>query len=457
MNWLYIFLHVLLDLIFVEVLEAAVVNHLFCSFFFTRSLLFDDICTKSTSGSWCLTRVSANFFKRVMTLALQLHSIQLFLMVAIDVKDVNDWVGTSHEIRMIRVNISVLYSDQVPYHLVCRAELFWEQFIHDLYDLTAQILKSRQLLHFNFAYDSAQFFINELHALERWWFKPINLLLWEHFEGDFGHEKVWTQWTSIANGVFDGDISERVERINVANGRRVVLIENVIQPAATFEFDICVFHESTFDELTVRGRVLRNDVQYQLLFCLITILANLQTTELFFFLVKHGCDFRSDDWQTLLNMFHDYHVKCSAEVWSSKAWGKRCVDRVRLEIALFRRQSLWDRFTRKSILLWTAHYTNVAKPERIYFSLYDIYTVSALIHKVNFGKHAYRTLALRIHASRKFKCVWVCKVHVGRRHSANDRRTLLDIKVADVEDLALYVIWLATLWDFRHTRQVYKR
>lgn len=102
------------------------------------------------------------------------------------------------------------------------------------------------------------------------------------------------------------------------------------------------------------------------------------------------------------------------------------------------------------------HDTNVAKFKRVNLALDDVYAVSAFVHQIDLGKNSDCAFTLRIDPTSKLKCIRVSQVLVSWCHSHDNRGAARCVAEAQVKDLALNVVGLATLGNFRHSRQVNK-
>jgi hypothetical protein len=128
-DWFDVFLHVLLDLILIDILKSTIFSIILSLSFTCPSpfVLYDHISTKFASCLAFLTGWNTLFRIELViainSLALHFHGIELLLMVAVDVEHIDNRVGAAHEVRMIRVDIAVLNFDQVPDHYICRGEL----------------------------------------------------------------------------------------------------------------------------------------------------------------------------------------------------------------------------------------------------------------------------------------------------------------------------------------------
>lgn len=149
-------------------------------------------------------------------------------MIVVNVENVDDGVGAAHEVRVIGVYIGVLDLDQVPHHCVRRSEHLRQQVVHALDDFLSEVLEAGEFVHFDIHDDPSQLFVDHLHALQRWRLQPVDLLLGQDFEGDFGHEKIWPQGGSISDCCLDVVVGQGIEWVNVADCCRVVLVENVV-------------------------------------------------------------------------------------------------------------------------------------------------------------------------------------------------------------------------------------
>ena len=89
------------------------------------------------------------------------------MIVAIHVKDIDDGVGSTHEVRMVRVDVGVLDLDQVAHLRLCGTQLLRKQLVHAVDNLLAQVLEALQFMHLNLNDDTAELFVDELHTLER--------------------------------------------------------------------------------------------------------------------------------------------------------------------------------------------------------------------------------------------------------------------------------------------------
>ena len=128
MNWLDVLLHVLLNLVLVEVLKAATI--LCISITIGTWLLLDEhvsaklnVSLGSLADELRLRIVSSVIARSSFSLLCHLHSIERCLIVAVYVKDIDDGVGSSHEVWMVRVNVGVLDLDQVAHLCLCGAQL----------------------------------------------------------------------------------------------------------------------------------------------------------------------------------------------------------------------------------------------------------------------------------------------------------------------------------------------
>ena len=94
MNRLDVFLHVLLDLVLVEVLESSIVYHIVSCFFSAYTLLDNHFSAELAVSLGRLASnldfFSADLIVAVCTLSLKSHRIQLLLVIAVDVEDVDD-------------------------------------------------------------------------------------------------------------------------------------------------------------------------------------------------------------------------------------------------------------------------------------------------------------------------------------------------------------------------------
>lgn len=89
-----------------------------------------------------------------------LVKLHLVLAVVVHVEDVDDAVGTSHEIRVVCVDIGILDLYEVFDHRICRLQLLVEQRIHDFNDLFAKILEALKFRHFDLCHHSAELFVD---------------------------------------------------------------------------------------------------------------------------------------------------------------------------------------------------------------------------------------------------------------------------------------------------------
>jgi len=233
-----VFLHVLLDFVFVEVLESSVVSD-FASCVLAASLLNNHISSElaaSLSGPILWHAVfGADLVVAVSAFSLEPHGIELLLVIAVDIEDVHDGVSPAHEVRMVSVDVRVLDSDKVPNHCVGGSQFFRQKFVHALDNLLAQVLEALQLVHLNFDNHSSQLFVDKLDALQRGRLQPVDLLLRKDFECDFGDEKVRPERGGVPDGRLYVVVGQGVERVNVADSCRVVFVKDVIEATATFE------------------------------------------------------------------------------------------------------------------------------------------------------------------------------------------------------------------------------
>ena len=141
-NRLDVLLHVLLDLVLIEVLKAATV--LCVSIAVGTWLLLDehvsaklDVSLSSLADELRLRIVSSVVARSSFSLLRHLHSIERCLIVAVYVKDIDDGVGSTHEVWMVRVNVGVLDLDQVAHLCLCGTELLRQQLVHAIDNLLA--------------------------------------------------------------------------------------------------------------------------------------------------------------------------------------------------------------------------------------------------------------------------------------------------------------------------------
>lgn len=170
MNRLNVFLHVLLNLILIDVLESSILSDIVTASSLVTTtivcLLFmhNHLCPKLAPSLGCLpcwhSILSVELVVAVGALALELHGVELLLMVAVNVENVDNGISPAHKVRMIGVDVRVLNLDQVPNHCVCGSQLFSQQVVHAFDDLLAQVLEPGELKHFNFDHYSSQFFVD---------------------------------------------------------------------------------------------------------------------------------------------------------------------------------------------------------------------------------------------------------------------------------------------------------
>ena len=55
-------------------------------------------------------------------LALKLFQLSLLCLIGHGVEHVEDGIGSSHEVRVVRVDVSVFYRNEIPDHLVARSQ-----------------------------------------------------------------------------------------------------------------------------------------------------------------------------------------------------------------------------------------------------------------------------------------------------------------------------------------------
>ena len=215
-------------------------------------------------------------------------------------------------------------------------------------------------MHFDLYDNASQLLVDQLHALEGRRLQTIDLLLGEDLEGHFGDEKVWPKRACISYRSLNVVICQGIERVNVADRLRVVLVEDVVESRASLQLRVSVLHEATLQELGIVCRILCDNIQHKLLLGLLAVLADLQTTKLLFFLVEHGRDLRANDWKTLFDVLDDNHVECAAEVWGAHARCKWCVGAARLEEVFLCNESLTDRLSSQDVFLRAADHSDIA-------------------------------------------------------------------------------------------------
>ena len=130
MDWLDVLLHVLLDLILIEILESAIISGIALVGSTTSAFLDNHINTEFASP---MSRLTHELFTAFLLIKLvvavssvplcEFHGVELLFVVVVDVEDVDDGVGASHKVRVVSVDVAVLDADQVAYHLVSRAQL----------------------------------------------------------------------------------------------------------------------------------------------------------------------------------------------------------------------------------------------------------------------------------------------------------------------------------------------
>ena len=101
------------------------------------------------------------------TFKLPVLNLHLVLAIVVYVEYIDDRIGTTHEVRMVRVDVSILDFYEILNHCISRLKLLVQQVIHHLDNLFAQILEPLQFWHLYFCHDSSQFLKYELHALKR--------------------------------------------------------------------------------------------------------------------------------------------------------------------------------------------------------------------------------------------------------------------------------------------------
>lgn len=89
-----VLLHVLLDLVLIEVFESSIVNHV-ANYFITGSTLLNnhfstELAVSLGSLTYYLGIFNSNLVVAFRSISLDSHSIQLLLVIAIDVEHVND-------------------------------------------------------------------------------------------------------------------------------------------------------------------------------------------------------------------------------------------------------------------------------------------------------------------------------------------------------------------------------
>lgn len=187
-----------------------------------------------------------------------------------------------------------------------------------------------------------------------------------------------------------------------------------------------------------------------------TLTTGLHAFEFFFFLVKHRCDLRANNWQAFLDVIDDDHVQGPAEVSGAHPGGKRCIRAVCLEESIFSLKSFLDRFASKNVLLRPTDHTYVAELQRVDFALDYLDAVSAIVHYVNFRYDSDSSLTERVNFARELECVRVGKVLVGSSDSHDDRCLRLHVLVAELHDLLVDVHGLVAGRYLGHAWQVYK-
>lgn len=119
---LYVLLHVLVNLIVIEVLKFTIVKprtHLRCIVFFLNFIAYKQIILALP----LLLHRCLDVFETVFPFSLHFHNFYLLLVVVVNVKYIYDAIGTTHKVGMVCVDVGILDPDQVLDHCVCGLEL----------------------------------------------------------------------------------------------------------------------------------------------------------------------------------------------------------------------------------------------------------------------------------------------------------------------------------------------
>lgn len=118
----------------------------------------------------------------------------------IGIKHVEDRIGTSHEIGVVRVDVGILDDHEILNHGVSGLETVGQECKHHFVDLLAEVLEPVELWHFYLNYNLSELLKDKLDALKTWVLKALNLLLTEKLKGDLWHKEIWSKTARIPDG-----------------------------------------------------------------------------------------------------------------------------------------------------------------------------------------------------------------------------------------------------------------
>lgn len=92
------------------------------------------------------------------------------------VKNVEDGIGATHEVRVIGIDVGIFYGNEVLYHLVARLERLVKKGVHDFDHSFSKVLEPVELRKIDLRYNASKLFVYKLHALKRRGLQTMNLL-----------------------------------------------------------------------------------------------------------------------------------------------------------------------------------------------------------------------------------------------------------------------------------------
>ena len=171
MDWFYILLHVLVNFVWpfriLVSLNALMVILLLLTLF--RIWKF---------------RMLLHLFKTfLLTLINWFHLHSFFLLLFVFsllkfplIKESHNWVGSTHEIRVITINIRLLNCNQILDHLVCRKQALNKKVFHFFVQSFSKVWESIGFWKINLIYYLPELLIDKLNTLHTRRLKPVYLL-----------------------------------------------------------------------------------------------------------------------------------------------------------------------------------------------------------------------------------------------------------------------------------------
>lgn len=183
-------------------------------------------------------------------------------------------------------------------------------------------------------------------------------------------------------------------------------MEDVVDSRASLARHCDILDKSALDNIAVTLLILIDQIQY--LRCNITaklLVVHLYRQQLTLLRLQLNGYLLIQRWNALLNMANQDLVERRGEVWDAEALRVLRVTWMLPEKLGLVRQRLLDRRFVVNLLLRSALYAEVAKLERVDFTLEKIERIGALVHEVDLRNDADRSIAIWIDLSRNLQRV----------------------------------------------------